>query len=118
METNFSNSFNSALGLSYNHAASEISLYLPFALKAEYDNNCISQILELEEEYLAIKKFWNKNELLQGFQVDQKEMISYIIDRINRSGIFPTTSDIKKILKAEVDYFEMERDSNPVRLAC
>lgn len=118
METNISNNFDPELELSYNLEASEISFNLPFALKAEYDNKCISQILELEEEYLSIKKFWNKNELLQGIQVDQKEMIYYIIDRINRSGIFPTSSDIKKILNAEEEYLEMERDSNPVRLAC
>jgi hypothetical protein len=117
METNFSTNFDPELELSYNLEASEINLNLPFALKAEYDNKCISQILELEEEYLSIKKFWNKNELLQGIHVDQKEMIYFIIDRINRRGVFPTSSDIKKILNAEEEYLEMERDSNPVRLA-
>lgn len=117
METNFSNSIISANEMCYYISASEISLNLPFALKSEYDNHCIAKILELEEEYLSIKKFWNKNDLLQGIQVEQKEMIRYIIDRINCDGIFPTSSDIRKILNAEEEYLEMERDNNPVKLA-
>jgi len=101
METTFSTGFNPVNSMLFNNTAKEIHSTLSFAMKCEYDVQCIAYILELQEEYTAIKKFWCNGDATSDQQIDQKEMILYIIDRINRLGIFPTHSEVKKILGME-----------------
>ncbi len=106
METNFSTGFNLVNSMLFNDTAKEIIGHLPFAMKHEYDVSNIARILQLEEEYIAIKKFWCSNDANSDFQIEQKEMMLYIIDRINRLGIFPTVSDVNKILEAKGEFLE------------
>ena len=109
METNFSTVFSPASSTIFNDTAKEIIGHLPFAMKYEFDVRNIAHILELEEEYIAIKKFWSNSDVNSDLQIDQSEMMLYIIDRINRIGIFPTVSDIKKILEAEEEFLETKK---------
>ena len=117
METNFSTGFSAENSMHFNDTAQEIIGHLPFAMKYEFDVRNIGQILELEEEYIAIKKFWCNADVHSDCQIEQNEMMLYIIDRINRIGIFPTVSDLKKIIEAEEEFLETKRIYPQERMA-
>jgi hypothetical protein len=104
MKTNTNNFNNDQFAILYRQVARTINECLPLGMKDEYSVDLISEILELEDEYLIKMRLLGKATEPAFEQPFYKDMIRAIIDAINSKGIFPTYSDIEQILGTEKVY--------------
>jgi hypothetical protein len=101
METNIIKHDGSQFINLYRQAARSIHECLPFGMKDEYNIDLITDILVLGDEYNDDTK---TKERIAGQVVNnsyRKNMLCYITDKLNSRHIFPTYSDIERIIGNE-----------------
>jgi hypothetical protein len=101
METNMIKYERSQFVNLYRQAARRTYECLPFGMKDEYGIDLISEILEMEDEYKIKMRIHGKPANPNAVNIYPKDIVSFIINRLNDHFVFPTSSDIKKILGSE-----------------
>lgn len=101
METNMIKHDGSQFINLYRQAARNIHESLPFGMKDEYDIDLITDILVLEDEYMNFMKITERKAGQVVNNSYRKNTLCYITDTLNSRQIFPTYSDIERILGNE-----------------
>lgn len=98
METNMIKFERSQFVNLYRQAARSIHECLPFGMKDEFSIDIITEILELEDEFLNKMKALEKIGENAVNTSTHKDMLCHITNILNSRQIFPTYSDIERVL--------------------
>jgi hypothetical protein len=88
----------------YCQVASVVNECLPFGMKEDFGIDLVAEILELEDVYMIEKNILGTPADPEIDKFYHKDMIRYIVEKLNSRRIFPTCSDIEKILELELNH--------------